>query len=172
MALPRLIAALAAPVFLGLASCDRPPPTPDKSVVVLPPPPGPPLPVANLEAAKARMSPDNTPQPLSFFRDGSTTVQGTVLGYKAPAYVVPVAAGQTLTVELESPSSNIYFNVVDAQDASGAAVFRGEVDGGKADIKAAADTTYLVTPFQPRAMARRGESITFLINIARRSPAE
>ena len=105
--------------------------------------------------------------PLTFDRSGSTTVTGAVVGYKAPVYAVPVAAGQTLTVTFQSDSANLYVNVSDAADHSGAALHRGEIDGGTARLKADRDMTFVILPFQPRAMARRNETGTFHLTVSR-----
>lgn len=106
-------------------------------------------------------------EPLAFPPRGSLTVEGEADGYVAPVYVVPVAAGQTLIVTLESASTNIYFNVSDAVDHSGAALFRGEIDGATSTLTADRDMTYVVTPFQPRASARRGEVAPYRLTVAR-----
>lgn len=104
---------------------------------------------------------------LTFARDGSTTVSGAVTGEKAPVYAVPVAAGQTLAVTFQSDSDNLYVNISDATDHSGAALHRGEFDGRTASLKAERDTTYIIAPFQPRATARRNETGDFTLTVAR-----
>lgn len=105
--------------------------------------------------------------PVAFDRTGSTTVEGVVAGETAPVYAVPVAAGQTLTVVLKSASANLYVNVSDATDHSGAALHRGEVDGSTATLKADRDMTFVIVPFQPRATARRGETAPFSLTVSR-----
>jgi len=105
--------------------------------------------------------------PLTFDRSGTTTVTGSVVGDKAPVYAVPVAAGQTLTVTFQSDSSNLYVNVSDAADHSGAALHRGETDGASATLKADRDMTFVIAPFQPRATARRNEAGEFSLTVAR-----
>lgn len=126
------------------------------------------LPAADTAAARHLLSPDETLETLSFPPSGSTTASGRIMGYASPAYAVPVAAGQTLIVTMESPSDNAYFNVHDAADSSGAAVFRGEVEGCTARITAPRDMTYVIRPFQPRAMARRNETAAYSFTIDRR----
>ncbi|MDZ4375721.1 MAG: hypothetical protein U1C74_30435 [Phenylobacterium sp.] len=121
-----------------------------------------------MSAAQARLGPDNTLQALTFAPTGSTTVEGKVAGYASPVYAVALAAGQTLALVFESPSDNLYFNVVDAADGSGAAVFRGEMEGRTASLKSDAGATYLIMPFQPRATARRGETASYTIKVDRR----
>lgn len=105
--------------------------------------------------------------PLTFDRSGSTTTTGAVTGDKAPVYAVSAAAGQTLTVTFQSDSDNLYVNVSDAADHSGAALHRGEVEGGTASLKADRDMTFVIAPFQPRAAARRNESGNFSLTVAR-----
>ena len=91
--------ALAAGLTLGLASADA---------ASLPPP--------NIAGAKQLISPDETLTVLKFPAVGSQRVKGIIDGYRHPAYLVPLAQGQTLTVTLSSPSANAYFNIHDAAD--------------------------------------------------------
>lgn len=125
------------------------------------------LPAVDTLAVQRLLSPDERLEVLSFPAVGRMTQIGEIAGYASPAYAVPVAAGQTLMVALESPSSSAYFNVHDAADDSGAAVFRGEVGGREARIEAASAATYVIRPFQPRVMARRDEVAPYALTIER-----
>ena len=127
-----------------------------------------PLPAADTVKAEAFTRPGNPLVPLEFPRDGDLTVNGEVAGYDAPVYAIPVAAGQTLEVALQTASANLYINVSDVADTSGEAVHRGETDGPNASLKAERDTTFVVTPYQPRAMARRGETADFSLVVSRK----
>jgi hypothetical protein len=127
------------------------------------------LPAVDVTTIQASLGPDETLALVKF--DGSSdsrTERGTVDGYATTVWAVPVAAGQTLSVSLVSGSSNLYCNVRDARDASGAAVHRGELDGPEASIVARESTVYLVQPFQPRAVARRGSKSDYRLTITRR----
>ena len=128
-----------------------------------------PAPLPPIDTANAQQFVTNGGEltPLTFDRSGSTTVTGTVAGDKAPVYAVSAAAGQTLTVTFQSDSDNLYVNVSDAADHSGAALHRGEMEGRTASLKADRDMTFVISPFQPRAMARRNESGTFSLTVAR-----
>ena len=79
-----------------------------------------------------------------------------------------VAPGQTLNVAFKTTSTNLYMNVVDSADTSGAAVHRGEVDGPTANLTATKPTIYVIQPFQPRAPARRDEAGSFEIAVTRK----
>ena len=126
------------------------------------------LPAVDEAAARAFVREEgSTLEVLTFDRVGSVTKEGTVKGYAAPVYAVPVASGQTLKVAFKPSNANLYFNISDAADQSGAAVFRGEVDGQMAELKAPKDTTYVITPFQPRAMARRGSEGGYSLTVSR-----
>ena len=129
---------------------------------------GPVLPAVNTAAATQLLSPDETLQTVSFPAVGSTSLAGRVEGYKTVSYAVPVAAGQILTVELKSDSSNAYFNIHDAADSSGAAVFNGNSGARVARLTGTQDVTYVIRPFQPRASARRGESFDYTFLVDRR----
>jgi hypothetical protein len=125
------------------------------------------VPAADVAGAQALLSPDETLEVLTFADRGSTITSGTVVGYKSTAYAVPVAARQTLRVVFEPANANLYMNVADTADQSGAAVHRGEVDGSTAIITAPRDATYVIRPFQPRAMARRNESGRYTLTVSR-----
>ena len=129
---------------------------------------GPVLPAVNTIAATQLLSPDETLQTVSFPVVGSTSLAGRVVGYKTISYAVPVAKGQTLTVELKSDSSNAYFNIHDAADSSGFAVFNGNSGARIARLTATQDLTYVIRPFQPRASARRGEAFDYTFLVDRR----
>ncbi|MDP1615735.1 hypothetical protein [Phenylobacterium sp.] len=131
-------------------------------------PPVPTLPAVDVANAEQFVTDEGDRlETLTFDTVGEMTVEGVADGAVAPIYAVPVAAGQTLTAKLESSSSNIYFNVSDAADHSGAALFRGEVEGEAASLTAPRDMTYVLTPFQPRASARRGETAPYRLTVAR-----
>jgi hypothetical protein len=125
------------------------------------------LPAADTAAAQRLISTDETLETLSFPAVGTTRASGTINGYKSPAYLAPVAKGQTLTVVLESPSANADFNVHDAADSSGAAVFNGNSGKRTAHLTAPKDMTYVIRPFQPRASARRNERVPYSFTVQR-----
>lgn len=87
------------------------------------------LPAVDLANAQQFVAGSAALEPLYFESTGSTTVEGAVEGDAAPVYAVPAAAGQTLTVTFQPANTNLYINVSDATDHSGAALHRGEVDG-------------------------------------------
>jgi len=125
------------------------------------------LPAANTEGARALLSRDETLQVLDFPRTGSTTVQGRVVGARATAHAVPVAAGQTLTVTFRPSNPSLTMNIHDAKDSSGAALHRGEIDGNTAKLTATTATTYLIRPGLPRNSVRRGTAANYSLTVAR-----
>jgi len=158
---------LALVALLGLAACNQEPAKPST-------PPSAPAPVAPkvlpaLETANAVqfVQEGGALVPLEFDTEGTITVSGTVTGYAAPVYAVAVAQGQTLTVDFKTDSSNLYINISGAADHSGAALHRGEVEGKTATLTAPRSMTFVITPFQPRAMARRNESGDFSLTVTR-----
>lgn len=127
-----------------------------------------PLPTVDEAAVRAFVREDGaTLEVLAFDRVGSVSKAGMVKGYGAPVYAVPVAAGQTLTVVFKPSNTNLYVNISDTAETNGAAVFRGEVDGETAELKASRDTTYVIAPYQPRAMARRGAEGGYSLTVSR-----
>ena len=143
--------ALAAGLILGLASADAAS-----------------LPAPNIAGARQLISPDETLNVLKFPTVGSKRVKGIIDGYRHPAYLVPMAQGQTLTVTLTSPSGNAYFNIHDAADASGQAVFNGNTGERTGRLTARTAMSVVIRPFQPRASARRKERAPFTLTMERR----
>jgi hypothetical protein len=169
-------AAFIAAVVLALAACsDRkmrvvsPEPHAASAMVVSEPEPvALTLPAMDMPALRAALTPDETLEAPEFDAEGSMTVSGAVEGYKAKVWAVPVASGQTLTVTFEPSNADLYFNVMDAKVQGGEAVFAGEIGGNIARLVTTEGTTYLLKPFQPLAMARRGEKGEYRIVIERR----
>ena len=163
---------LAAAAALALAGCGQRADGPAEAPAEVPaasaaaPAPVAVAPAVDQAALKGLLSPDETLEVLTLDATGAASASGEVKGYKATVYAVPVAQGQTLSVTFEPSNTNLYMNVVDAADTSGAAAHRGEVDGPQASIAAAKAGVYLIKPFQPRATARRGESGTFKLAVA------
>ncbi|HWW12034.1 MAG TPA: hypothetical protein VN018_05925 [Brevundimonas sp.] len=153
--------------FSLLAACSPPaeaPATPAEPAAAAPAA----LPTVDAAALRATLSPNETLSVVELPREGSTTVTGEVKGYKSTVWAVPVAAGQTLTATFAPSNTNLYINVIDAADTSGAAVHVGETAGATATITAEKDAVYVIRPFQPRAMARRDETGGYSLTIARR----
>jgi hypothetical protein len=126
------------------------------------------LPAIDTAAAQGILSPDEQLQTLDFPASGTKTVSGRIEGYKTTAFALPVSKGQRLEVEMDTPSSSAYFNVYDAQDHSGAALFAGEREGtSTALIRVAEDATYVIRPYLVRAVARRGSSAKYTFKIER-----
>jgi hypothetical protein len=126
------------------------------------------LPTVDEAAIKAALTADETLEVVSFDAVGSATKEGAVEGYKSKVWAVPLATGQTMIVTFEPSNTNLYMNVADSSDMTGAAVFVGETSGAKAEIVAPKDGVYLVKPFQPRAMARRDEKGRYKLTIERK----
>jgi len=127
------------------------------------------LPTVDVAAAQALLTDDETVEAVNFDLVGSTTVTGSVVGYKTKVYAVPVLAGQTLTVTLEPVgNTNLYVNVHDVANATGEAVHQGDMAGATASFVAANDGVYLVRPWQFRAIARRDTESAYSIVIERK----
>ncbi|WP_312166106.1 hypothetical protein [Phenylobacterium sp.] len=156
---------LAAAAALALAGCGQQAAKPADAPAEAPAPVAA-APALDPAALQALLTPDETLEVVSLDAAGAASASGEVKGYKAPVYAVPVAAGQTLSVTFEPSNANLYVNVADAADTSGAAVHRGEVDGPQASVTAEKAGVYLIKPFQPRATARRGEGGTFKLAVA------
>ena len=156
-----LRAAAALGLAMGVAACEAPPEGQDVAAVAPTT-----LPAVDMAAAEAAAMGNSPVQALNFNIRGVRSVTGRIREEGAPAYAVPVAAGQTLTVDFRSPVHATGFNVVDAANPA-EAVHRGAVDGNIVALKPARDTTYVIVPFIERGMARRGTVAIFSVTITR-----
>jgi len=126
-----------------------------------------PLAQADMAAAKAMLSPDETLQSVDFPPQGSRTLHGQIRGYSSTAYAVPVAAGQTLSVTFDSKVNAAGFNVFDVAKPQ-EAVHRGEVQGRSATITVPTATTLVIRPFEMRSVARRGTVADYSLTMTRK----
>lgn len=126
------------------------------------------LPPVDAAGAKRLLSPDETLQTLDFPASGTKTVSGSIEGYKHTSFALPVKKGQRLEVEMDTKSTSAYFNIMDASDSSGAALFAGEIEGtSTALIRVPEDATYVIRPYLVRAVARRGSTAKYTFKIER-----
>lgn len=156
-----LRAAAALGLALGVAACEAPPAAPEAAAVA----PGT-LPMVDMEAARAAAMGSVPLQVLEFSLSGTRSLTSRIRGDAAPAYAVPVAAGQTLTVVFRSAIHAATFNLMDTANPA-EAVHRGSVEGNIVAVKPARATTYVIVPFTERAIARRGTVATFTLTITR-----
>lgn len=112
-----------------------------------------------------KLSQDETLERISIRANGSTAIKGTIRGYKHKVYAVTIAAGDTLSIRFHTASTSAYFNLIDAGDASGAAIHRGDVAGKVATVTAAKPATYLIQPYVYRSAARRGQTAGYTFAI-------
>ncbi len=157
-----LRAAAALGLTLGVAACEASPAAPDAPVATAPAT----LPMVDMAAAQAAAMGNFPLQVLEFSPSGTRSLTSRIRDDGAPAYAVPVAAGQTLTVVFRSPIHAATFNLMDTANPA-EAVHRGSVEGNIVAVKPAQATTYVIVPFTERAVARRGTVATFTLTITR-----
>jgi hypothetical protein len=121
----------------------------------------------DLEAARRRASTDGRVSELTFATSGSRTVKDSVSGSRSTVWVVPVAAGQTVSVTFQSSARNVFVNVVDVS-GSGDVLHNGETQGPNATIKANKDAVLLVEPHLPRADTGQTQRIPYTLTVTRR----
>ncbi|MBK1722631.1 hypothetical protein [Thiocystis violacea] len=125
------------------------------------------LPAVNTTTLNALLTPNEALEILTFPDVGRMTLTGLLQDDGGTAYAVPVAKGQGFSVALTSANDAAYFDLIDTSNPTGTAVFRGEVEGRTADLKATDDTTYLIRPRLPAMLTRQGGGATFGIEVAR-----
>lgn len=111
----------------------------------------------------------NKPSPVAVREGASITLKGKVQGYTGASYTVHAEAGQRLQVSLHTLKGATLFNVYSPGTAPGEeALFRGEVSGDVADLKAAQSGDYRIDVYQMRSYARRATVAPFSLTIALR----
>jgi hypothetical protein len=93
-----------------------------------------------------------------------TVIAGRITGRAYVDHTLQAAAGQTLSVQLNSSHRAIYFNLL-PPDSSGAAMAIGEQSGNRFDGLLPDDGVYTVRVFLIRAAARRNESGSYTLKV-------
>lgn len=92
--------------------------------------------------------------------------KGTVVGRTDVAFLASLKKGQTLVVDLQSPSTSIYFNVLPAGTPEALyASDRGDT-GNKATVAIPADGDYRIVVYLFRNAARRGAKAPFTLTLS------
>ncbi|VXB17362.1 conserved exported hypothetical protein [Flavobacterium sp. 9R] len=95
-----------------------------------------------------------------------TLINGTIKGDLIIDYLLSVNANQTISIALNSKSTSIYFNVMEP-GSTGEAIYIGENEGtNKFNGTASQSGTYKIRVFLNRAVARRGSSASYGLNIS------
>jgi hypothetical protein len=103
--------------------------------------------------------------PVQFKKDASqASIKGHIKGRETIDYVLRAQAGQTMTVNLKTSSTAAYFNVLPS-DSSDAAIFIGQVAGGKFEGKLAKDGDYTIRVYLIPVAARRNESAKYTLTV-------
>lgn len=92
-----------------------------------------------------------------------TTVSDRISGYQMVNYRISVAAGQTMSVQLDTNNSSNYFNI-NAPGASEAA-FNSSMSGNSTSYRIPSSGNYIISVYLMRNAARRGESADFDLTI-------
>ncbi len=125
------------------------------------------LPVINKATLQAKLSPNELLQMPSFADYGSTTVSGSVVGWRSRVWAIPVLQGQLLTVSMNTDNPAAFFDVYDMRGPEPVAVYRGDTGGPTANIQVPIDTTFVIRPFMPDGLAERGTRIDYSLSISR-----
>jgi hypothetical protein len=92
--------------------------------------------------------------------------KGVVVGRDDRSYVVRLAKGQTLHVELATPSTSLYFNVLPSGSEEALYASDRAETGNKAALVIPADGDYRVLVYLFRNAARRGAKAAFTLKLA------
>jgi type II secretory pathway pseudopilin PulG len=104
---------------------------------------------------------DDTRREVVHFSQGSSsaTIKSSVKGYQTVQYSLSVAAGQKMSVQLDSKNSSLYFNVT--APGADAAMYNSSIDGNGTTITIPSSGKYLIDVYLMRNAARRSESASY-----------
>lgn len=94
----------------------------------------------------------------------STTVEGSVSGYKTVDPRLRAGAGQTMTVTLTTSNQSNYFNVLPPGSETG--LFIGSTSGNEWTGTLPADRDYTVRVYLMRNAARRNEAANYTLDVS------
>lgn len=92
-----------------------------------------------------------------------TTIDDSITGYEAVNYRVGVAAGQTMSVQLDTRNASNYFNIT-APGAS-EALFNSSISGNSTSFTIPSSGNYVISVYLMRNAARRDETANYELNI-------
>ena len=93
----------------------------------------------------------------------SKIIKGKITGYETADHTVQVAAGQTLSVNLNTSNTSGYFNIT-AQGAN-EAMFVGSTSGNTYEAVIPASGVYTIRVYMMRNAARRDEVAKYTLSI-------
>lgn len=118
-----------------------------------------------LVASAAPGDPDRRSELVHFTKGASSTVvKGRIKGYRYIDYVVRAAAGQTLSVEMQTGNGANYFNIL-PPGSSDVAMFVGSTSGNQFSGVLPADGDYVIRVYLMRSAARRNESANYMLTV-------
>jgi len=108
---------------------------------------------------------DTVRQQTVRFNPGTSgsTIKSIVKGYDSVEYTVGVAAGQKMSIQLDSSNSSLYFNVI-APGAS-AAMYNSSIDGNGTNVTIPSSGNYVIQVYLMRNAARRGETANYELTL-------
>lgn len=92
-----------------------------------------------------------------------TTIHGTITGRQGIDYRIGVAAGQTMSVQLDSSNPSNYFNIT-APGAS-EALYNSSISGNGTSFAVPSSGNYLISVYLMRNAARRNEKANFTLTL-------
>lgn len=89
----------------------------------------------------------------------SSTIKASVKGYQTVQYALSVTAGQKMSVQLDSRSKSLYFNVT--APGADAAMYNSSIDCNGTSITIPSSGKYLIDVYLMRNAARRNETASY-----------
>ncbi len=104
-------------------------------------------------------------RPIHFAKGASsTTLKGSLKGYKVIDYKLRAKAGQTMNVALKTSNAANYFNVL-PPGSNDVAIFVGSTGGNEWNGSLPADGEYAVRVYLMRNAARRNETANYTLTV-------
>lgn len=108
---------------------------------------------------------DTRTETVKFKRgSSSTSIEDSISGRESVTYLVGVAAGQRMSVQLDTDNTSNYFNITGP--GASAALFNGSIDGNSTSFVIPSSGNYKVDVYLMRNAARRGETANYELTIS------
>jgi len=96
-------------------------------------------------------------------KETARTIKGKITGDETADYIIKVAAGQILTVDLKTSNTSSYFNITER--GASEALFIGSISGNAYESVIPAKGAYTIRVYMMRNAARRDEVAEYTLNI-------
>lgn len=121
---------------------------------------------AGAETVEPELYEGETLKSVSMPTGAPLKLDGWTRSGKATVYTLDVKKGKTYRLRFNPSSEYAYLIIFDLANPNDEAMYSSDVNGKEADLRANADTTWLIRPYFSRVAPRRGLGARYSIEIS------